>query len=699
MGRALILSIVALLLLGVLPAGAAAGPSPRVPDVGPAPQHQEDVSGTAFVAPMARAVKHPTLDSRLVGIGKQAQNVGQSAALDAAREAGVPVKDDRVRVEIRTAGANTGGAEAAVTQAGGTVEHSVSGLVQALVPPSELERVATASGVQYVQPVRRLFPTAVAGEEVHASGADGWHTSGAAGSGVKIAVLDGDFQGYTDRQASGDLPTNLTTRDFCLADGGLTNGHDGGHGTAVAEIVYEMAPGAQLYLVCATTLSDMVDAVQYMTTQGIQIVNHSRGIFNTSRADGAYKATDSPALPESLITTAAANNILWVNSSGNSATSHWSGAWADTDNDGVLNFAGTDEGNNVVIGAGGSVTISLKWDDWTATPRDYDLYLSRISDGQVVAFSARDQGSPNSALPTEEITYTNQGASNVEYFLSIVRYNAASPAPRFDLFVEGFAGAFQYNNPDGSLTDFAVSPRAEVVGAACWSAPTTIESYSSRGPTIDGRIKPDITGHDSESSATYGAASTCGGASGFAGTSAASPEVAAAAALLRDTNPSLTTPAALMDALKTKVTDAGAAGADSTFGSGVLTLGSLGTPAATCTTSPNANHVVVSTSVVAGALKTTVTATGTNNALRSLVFANGARLPTNAVLALADGRTGLVGSSASGPISYIPPYGSTTTSFSTTRQGAGQAVTVPFVVTDRCGTWSTFVGGGTSAGF
>ena len=36
-------------------------------------------------------------------------------------------------------------------------------------------------------------------------------------------------------------------------------------------------------------------------------------------------------------------------------------------------------------------------------------------------------------------------------------------------------------------------------------------------------------------------------------------------------------------------------------------------------------------------------------------------------------------------------------SFTVTRQAAGATVTVPLVVTDDCGEWNTFVGGGPSA--
>jgi subtilisin family serine protease len=54
-------------------------------------------------------------------------------------------------------------------------------------------------------------------------------------------------------------------------------------------------------------------------------------------------------------------------------------------------------------------------------------------------------------------------------------------------------------------------------------------SYSSQGPTNDGRIKPDIMGPDNVSSDVY--------VSGFTGTSASSAHVAGAAALLLDRYP------------------------------------------------------------------------------------------------------------------------------------------------------------------
>jgi hypothetical protein len=651
------------------------------------------------VAASAQDRKSPKLTSSLVGVGKQAKAAGRAAAIDEARTAGLSVKDDRVRVEVLTDGPDVGPAQAAVIQAGGTVETSTPGLVQALVPPGALEQVASANGVQYVQPPRRVFPTGVIGEEVGASGASVWQTGGAKGAGVKIAVMDGDFKGYRALQSSGDLPPvgsdKLVTKDFCASGGGFENGLDEGHGTAVAEIVYEMAPEATLYLVCATTLANMASAVTYMIGEGVQIVNHSRGVFNSSRADGVYTSSDPPYLPESMITAASNKGIVWVNSAGNSATTHWSGSWQDDDNDSVLNFTASDEGNNVTLGAGSTIAVSLKWDNWPTTTQDFDLYLARLSDGVVVASSQNDQSTSGSA-PIEDLTYTNTTGDNQDLFISVVRFKSTSLPSRFDIFVQGNTSQLQYKNAEGSLTDFAVSPRAMVVGAACWQSATTIESYSSQGPTINPSvtgIKPDITAHDYESSATFGPFTSCTGAAGFAGTSAAAPEVAAAAALVKGSNPTFTA-TQLKDFLEGRSSDQGAVGKDTVFGAGVLGLGA--SPKTTCSPRPN---VTLSSTVKNGSLVTTITANNTagvtGNSLFQIQVGADGKEPVNALLSFLDGRSNVIGTP-----SYTPPSGTTTTTFSTKRKTSGNgAVTVPLVVVDACGPWKTFVGAGTSVSF
>ena len=122
-----------------------------------------------------------------------------------------------------------------------------------------------------------------------------------------------------------------------------------------------------------------------------------------------------------------------------------------------------------------------------------------------------------------------------------------------------------------SLNDAAVSSVVVAAGAARHST-GVIEVFSSRGPTIDGRIKPDLTGPDGVSGATYGPSS-------FFGTSASAPYVAGAAALILDAAPCLS--AGAVHSLLVELTeDRGTAGTDNTYGAGLLRLGSSSTVAA-----------------------------------------------------------------------------------------------------------------------
>ena len=114
------------------------------------------------------------------------------------------------------------------------------------------------------------------------------------------------------------------------------------------------------------------------------------------------------------------------------------------------------------------------------------------------------------------------------------------------------------------------------MGASC-AASGAIEPFSGRGPTTDGRVKPDLVGPDGTSSSIYGPANGC--LSGFLGTSAATPHVAGAAALVLDAQPGLG-PTDVQGILEQRATPAGAAGKDSTWGWGRLALGAANAPTA-----------------------------------------------------------------------------------------------------------------------
>jgi hypothetical protein len=504
------------------------------------------------------------MESHLVSINRLSKSAGPAAAVQEARERALPISgppgNEQVRIYVESArGADRAGAVAAVRAAGGRVEAEYADLVQALVPISALDGLANSPEVRYVRPPDIGVPAAVTDEAAQSSGASTWQSIGWSGAGVKVGIIDLGFKDYAARQASGDLPASLITQDYC--NGNLNTATE--HGTAVAANTYKMAPGIQLYLICIETTVNLGQAKDYAIAQGIRIINHSVSWFNTSRGDGS----GGPGSPDAIVADARANGILWVNSAGNYQQMHWSGNFADTDNNGWQNFAANDEGNTFYLPATGQVCASLKWDDWPASSNDYDLYLVQSSDGTVVA-SSQDQQSGTQA-PVESACYTNSTGTSQNFYVAIYKYSA-TVAPRFDLFVRGDVTLLQYAVGAGSLGEPASSPNAVAVGAICWQN-DSLEPYSSLGPNIAGLTKPDIAGPDSTSSPVYGTFTTCG-ASGFFGTSSAAPQVAGAAALVLQANPGYT-PAQLQSFLEGRAVDLGAAGKDNSFGAGKLALG------------------------------------------------------------------------------------------------------------------------------
>jgi len=470
-----------------------------------------------------------------------------------------------VRVEISAR--RPAEAEALVARLGGRVEASYGRLIEAVVPPAALPVLGQSRAVQYAREPIRAVPEAVRGEGVAATGALTWHRSGLRGAGAKVAVIDLGFRGWRDSRRNGDLPASTVAVDFC--SGGLDGPIAVNHGTAVAEIVAEMAPAASIYLICVQTVAALGQAKDYARAQGIHIVNHSASWFNVGRGDD----TGGLDTPTGIVADARAAGILWVNAAGNRAQQHWSGTFSDLDADSWTEFAPGDEGNTILLGANQQTCVALRWDSWPVTALDYDLYLTRAN-GTTAASSTSEQS--GSQPPTELICHVNTTGVAQLYSIGIRRHNAPDPSPRFDLFV--YPGPnLEYQVGEGSVTEPGSSSFALAVGAVCWKT-SGLEAFSSRGPTIDGRMKPDLTAPDWVSSFSYGPFSGCGAETGFAGTSAAAPHVAAAAALVKGANPSFG-PNELQAYLESHAIDLGVPGRDGTYGAGRLALGPSPRPA------------------------------------------------------------------------------------------------------------------------
>jgi hypothetical protein len=512
----------------------------------------------------------PKLDSQLGQIAQTAALHGAGTALMRARADALQTQAGSVRVIVVAKPGERDRAAAAIAGSGGKSLSTAGALTEALVPPAALRALAASSSVADVRPPLLHVADAV-DEGVHSSNAGTWHAAGLGGSGVKIGIVDLGFFGYGSLLGSA-LPASVTAVDHCSNNLAAAPPIGTEHGTAVAEIVHQMAPDAQLYLFCVDSEVGLALAEQDAIADGVKIINHSVSWFDTSRGDGSGAA----GTPDAIVADARAHGILWVNSAGNDGLDHWAGSFTPAASDPQLNDFGSDHvENQVVIDAGEQACVALKWDDWPVTSEDFDLLLVRDSDHAVVAGSANDQAD-GPAAPYEELCYTNAGGSPAQYGIEIVRYSAAS-TPRLDLY---YLGEDELGNrTTEGVTEPASSPAALAVGAACWQT-GDLEPFSSVGPTIDGRTKPDLVASDSVSTVTYGAAvSGAGGCgtSGFTGTSASSPQVAGAAALLLQQDPTLTpgplTAALEVRALGLQTSDAGPVADSNETGNGPLRLG------------------------------------------------------------------------------------------------------------------------------
>ena len=299
----------------------------------------------------------------------------------------------------------------------------------------------------------RMHLDAVNGEEVTASLAPPWHAKNLTGNGVKVAIIDGGFVGLAERQAAGDLPSNVITQDIC---GGRFNTATE-HGTAVAEIVHEMAPGAQLYLICVDTELDLAAAAAYAKAQGASVISHSASWFG-ARGDGS-------GMIGAIVSNARAAGILWVNSAGNYADTHWSGTYVSADGDRAHEWAPGDEGNTFVWPDDTEICGYLRWDEWSGGASDFDLVLFHSASGVTLAVSEDEQGGSQS--PEEGLCVGQRSGSDMTVAWGIRGYSVRS-TPRMDLFV--FDMPLQYQTAAGSLGDPATSPASLAVGALCWQS-------------------------------------------------------------------------------------------------------------------------------------------------------------------------------------------------------------------------------------
>ncbi len=224
----------------------------------------------------------------------------------------------------------------AIQQRGAKVLTLRDNLVAVQMPLQAVEEMVNAvEEIEFARLPHQFRPMSVTSEGVSLTGGQRYQNTGYNGAGVKVAVIDVGFKGLSAAQASGDLPYNITVKDY--TGKGLQTQYL--HGTACAEIVHDMAPQAKLYLLKISDEVDMNNALDYCVANNIDIISYSLGTFGSGPGNGTGDV-------DAAFDKVRVKGILVVAAAGNEANgSHWKGKFYDSDGDNIHEFHVGDPGN------------------------------------------------------------------------------------------------------------------------------------------------------------------------------------------------------------------------------------------------------------------------------------------------------------------------------------------------------------------
>ena len=491
--------------------------------------------------PTKADLKYPEVGSKLNDIVSRVE-AGEISAEEAASEAPIH-RGDSVGVIILLSG-NVDGVVRFLKNNGGANVRAGGDYIEAYVPVLLLVETSQQPGVlqvRLIQPPGETQGTPqVVGNGPAVHGSPSWNQAGYTGRGIKVGVIDVGFWGLEDILGA-ELPAVVQARCYTYVGQHTQNLSDCGnggvtHGTEVSESVMDIAPEVSLYISDPQSKADLRDAVDWMISEGVSVINHSALWSFDGPGDGSSPLSISPL---NTIDTAVAAGIIWVSAAGNQAR----GAWFKRNPDfttvsgeayKLLRFSGSNTINAQSYIGG---PLELRWEDeWGRAETDLDLLVYEQGNDEIWLQSRDTQSGSEGHFPYESVS----GRGPVD----ILIVHRGGPDPDWIQLVGWRQTRLTLNSSGaGSIINPAESanPGMLAVGAAPWGDVNSIESYSSRGPTPDGRVKPDVVGADCGETATE--------SEPFCGTSQAAPHVAGMAALVRQRFPDYT-PAQVVSYLK-----------------------------------------------------------------------------------------------------------------------------------------------------
>ncbi|MDE2092200.1 MAG: hypothetical protein KGJ08_09925, partial [Gammaproteobacteria bacterium] len=432
-------------------------------------------------------------------------------------------------------------AELAALGASDIVNSPGLGVVQAWIPADKLESAAalatvTRVSVPHYAIMRRSPPIAAlprtgsidtAGDQI--LGAAQFRTAtGYTGQGIVVGVISNGDSGVSASQSTGDLPANIWNDPNNSA--WRTTGAEG---TAMMEIVYDIAPGIkQLGFAGPGTTADFLTALNDFNTDiNANIIVDDLGFpgeamfTNGDFANGVQQfATAHPS-------------IHLVTAAGNDGTAFWAGPWSSTPVNVTINGVTYTQALNFGTPtspvtqleiqdpqAGDSIAYLVEWDDpWDNTsttndPNDYDVVMYSTTTPSDATAIACNQGinigpagsSTSGCNQTNNASVLNtpgplpvQGsgatlASNETTAYLSVYLVAGNPGANLKILVlsnnanritvtppypsPSIPGSIYGQSAVGMPVGSSLTPGEITVGAVLPAGPYSIEDYSSLGP-------------------------------------------------------------------------------------------------------------------------------------------------------------------------------------------------------------------------
>lgn len=431
-------------------------------------------------------------------------------------------------------------------------------LAAAHVDIDMLEPLASLPGVRTI---RKVMPPLVNKGAALTEG-DSLHRAdilrnqlGTDGSGIKVGIISDGADSWQDAYETGDLPGNVHV---------LSNKFGGDEGTAMLEIIHDMAPGAELYFHdCGENILQFNQGIDALVDAGCNIICDDIGwLLEPFFEDGMVASHVQSVIEE--------KNIVYLSSAGNAGTEHYQGMFYNDGSDGHDFSAGSSSVKDLWLDVlpGYGLTVIMQWNDkFGSSGNDYDLYLFNRDTGEPIAYS--DQSQDGNDDPLEGFQITNPESDILHLGIGVKKYFGQDK--ELEIYMYSYGGVKfypAYLTSEDSIFGHPAAPGAIAVGSLNASDPAQIAYYSCQGPVTiyypsrENRNKPDICGIDGVSITGAG-----GFYNPFYGTSAAAPHAAAVAALTWSENPD-STAGEIHDNLLTTAIDLGDDGFDFIYGNG-----------------------------------------------------------------------------------------------------------------------------------